>query len=127
MLKHKKLALGGALLAVTAFAGSTLAAHYSFFGNASVVSGGNPGNAAQLVADAAAPDNFAGVDVSPTEPIAWADLETLSLDYDVTDDDCGGGSPMTYLGVDTDGDGDADLFHQDGVGHHTLVGGRQQQ
>jgi hypothetical protein len=110
MFNHRKLAFGAALLAALAFSGTTLAAHYSFFGNASLVSGGNPGNAAQLVSDVTAVDPFAGVDVSPSSPIAWADLDTLSVDYNVTDDDCGGGSPIFYLGVDTNADTAADGY-----------------
>lgn len=116
MLKHKKLAFGVALLAVVAFAGTTLAAHYTLFGNASIVSGGNPGNAAKLISDATATPPYAGVDVSPTSSIAWTDLDTLSLDYNVTDDDCGGGSPMVYLGVDTNGDSAADGYVRIAVG-----------
>jgi len=108
LFNHKKLAFGAALLATMAFAGSTLAAHFTLFGNASVVSGGNPGNAAQLVSDQAATPAYAGVDVSPAAPIAWASLATLSSDFNVTDDSCGGGSPRFVLDVDTTGDNVAD-------------------
>jgi hypothetical protein len=110
VFNHRKFAMGVAVLAVFVFAGTAMASHYSLFGNASIVSGGNPGNAAQLVSDATAEDVYAGVDVSPTSPIAWADLDTLSVDYSITDDDCGGGSPMFYLGVDTNGDTEADGY-----------------
>ena len=43
-------------------------------------------------------------------PVAWADLDTLSTDYNVTDDNCGGGSPRVSLGVDTNSDTVADGY-----------------
>ncbi|MEP7158945.1 MAG: hypothetical protein ABI797_05925 [Chloroflexota bacterium] len=89
MFTHRKLAMGAAVVASLAFAGTTMAAHFAFFGNASLVTGGNPGNAAQLVSDSTAP-GYAGVDISPATPIAWPDLNTLSYDFNVTDD-CSGG------------------------------------
>ena len=93
MFNHKKLAAGAALLATLAFASTTLAAHFTLFGNASIVSGGNPGNAAQLVSDQTQTPLYAGVDVSPATPVAWSSLSTLSTDFNVTDDSCGGGGP----------------------------------
>lgn len=97
-----------ALLAVPVFAA------YSLFGEASIVGGGNPGNAAQLVSDAS--PGYAGVDVPPASPIAWASLATLSTDYNVTDDDCGGGSPRMTLGVDTTADNVADGYVHIAIG-----------
>jgi hypothetical protein len=86
-----------------------LAAHtYSLFGNAQIVPGGNPGNAAELVSDATAIDVFGGVSILLDAPVAWADFDTLSTDYNVTDDDCGGGSPRLQIRVDTTGDGVSD-------------------
>jgi hypothetical protein len=85
--------------------GVAAAAHYTLAGDATVVAGGNPGNAAQL---RSAAGGFGAVGVNPATPIAWADLDTLSADYNVTDDDCGGGSPRLNLGVDTTGDGISD-------------------
>jgi len=108
LFKHKKVAASAALLATLAFASTVFASHFTLFGNASVVSGGNPGNAAQLISSATGVPQYAGVDVSPTAPIAWAALSTLSSDFNVTDDSCGGGSPRIVLDVDTTGDGIAD-------------------
>jgi hypothetical protein len=109
VFSRRKLAFGAALFATLAFTGTAFAAHFSFFGNASLVTGGNPGNAAQLVSDATAP-GYGGVDVSPASPIAWSDLDTLSYDFNVTDDCSGAGSPVLYLGIDNNGDNDVDGY-----------------
>ena len=82
------------------------------FGDAIVVSGGNPGNATQIRSDPSVAPGFGGVSFSPASPIAWSDLETLSADYNVTDDGCGGGSPRISLGIDINDDG-----VRDGVVH----------
>ena len=102
----KKLVLGAAAVGLFGFAGVALAA-YSFFGDASVVAGGNPGNAAEIVSDAAGAA-FGGVLLPLAAPVAWADFDTLSLDYNITDDNCGGGSPRAQVRVDTTGDGVSD-------------------
>jgi hypothetical protein len=109
VLKHRKLALGAATLATLAFAGSAFAAHYSLFGDATIVPGGNPGNAAELVSDITGA-GYGGVDVSPAAAIAWSSFDTLSYDFNVTDDGCGGGSPRFVLGIDTNGDNSADGY-----------------
>jgi len=103
-----RLALGGAVLLTLAMSGVAQAAHYSLFGDASIVTGGNPGNAAQLRSDVTVAPGYGGVDVSPADPIAWSDLGTLSYDFNVTNDSCGGGSPRFVLGIDTNGDGSSD-------------------
>jgi len=113
LIKHKKFAAGAALLATLLFAGTAMASHFTLFGDATVVSGGNPGNAAQLRSIGT---GFGGVDVSPTAPIAWTSLSTLSSDYNVTDDDCGGGSPRVSLGVDTDNDNIANGYVHIAIG-----------
>ena len=106
----RKVTYSVALAAATALviAGIATAAHYTLFGNASIVASGNPGNAAQLVSSLTGTPAYAGVDVSPTSPIAWSSLATLSSDFNVTDDSCGGGSPRFVLDVDTTGDNVAD-------------------
>ncbi len=128
VIKHKRFVVGGALLATLVFASTAIAAHFTLFGEASIVSGGNPGNAAQLVSDATAP-GYSGVDVSPAVPIAWSDLNTLSYDFNVTDDCSGGGSPVFYLGIDNNGDNDVDGYvrvHSGPVGtYSTCVPGWQ--
>lgn len=93
---------------VSSGGGALAASDYTLFGDAAIVSGGNPGNAAQLRSSTAVAPGYGGVEVSPTSPIAWTNLTTLSTDYNVTDDDCGGGSPRITLAVDTNGDGTSD-------------------
>jgi hypothetical protein len=88
--------------------GASAATTYSLFGDASVVSGGNPGMAAQIRSDAAIAPGYGGVNVTPSSPISWASLTTLSTDYNVTNDNCGGGSPRFEIGVDTNNDGASD-------------------
>ena len=104
--KKLAIALVGASVAAISFSSVASAAHYSLVGDAAVVGGGNPGNAAQIRSSAVAP-GYGGVlvDVAPT---AWADFDILSTDFNVTDDDCGGGSPRVQIRIDTTGDGISD-------------------
>ena len=110
--------IGSLAAGILAFAAviPAIAAHYSLFGDASIVTGGNPGNAASMPSDTSLLNGYAGVDVSPASPIAWADLDTLSLDYNVTDDNCGGGSPRVSLGIDTNSDSSADGYVHIAIG-----------
>lgn len=103
MRTHRVFAVVGALIALFAISGVAAAAHYTLVGDASIVSGGNPGNAAQI---RSAP-GFGGVLVD-VDPTPWADFEVLSTDFNVTDDGCGGGSPRVQIRIDTTGDGVSD-------------------
>lgn len=91
-------AIVGALM-LTIGLGAAFASHvnYTLFGDATIVSGGNPGNAAQLRSDAS--PGFGGVDFDvPT--MTFAQLETLATDYKFeADDSCGGGSPRFQVNV----------------------------
>lgn len=52
---------------------------------------------------------FGGIDFQPHgSPLTFSGISQLSTDYNVTDDDCGAGSPRFQLNMDTDGDGDFD-------------------
>jgi hypothetical protein len=51
---------------------------------------------------------FGGIAFQPTTRLTFAEVTTLSADFNVTDDDCGGGSPRFQLNLDTDADGDRD-------------------
>ena len=93
---------------VIAASPATAAGFYSLFGDAQIVGGGNPGNAAQIVSDAAMA-GFGGVEFS-VSPTSWSTFGSLSLDFNVTDDGCGGGSPRFGLGVDTNTDNVADGY-----------------
>ncbi|MGH7529348.1 MAG: hypothetical protein ACREMN_03110 [Gemmatimonadales bacterium] len=57
---------------------------------------------------AASGAGFGGIAFSPPTPLTFAQVTTLSADFNVGDDDCGGGSPRFQVGLDTDGDGDRD-------------------
>jgi hypothetical protein len=96
-----------AMVAVLLFASVAFAA-YALFGDAQIVTGGNPGKAAQIRSDATVAPGFGGVDFDVPPGLPWSDLDMLQIDYNVTDDDCGGGSPRFQINVDTTGDGVSD-------------------
>jgi hypothetical protein len=74
------------------------ATSYSLFGDASIVAGGNPGNAARLTSDA--DPGFGGVDFD-VSGLTLAQLTELATDFNVTDDQCGAGSPRFQINVQT--------------------------
>lgn len=80
---------------------------WSLFGDAAAVRQGTPPNpwAIRLSSEAA---GFAGVDFHPPAPVTFAEITQLSADFNVTNGDCGGGSPRFQLGLDRDGDGNFD-------------------
>ncbi len=84
---------------------SAVAAPPVLFGDASIVVGGNPGNAAQLRSDVSVAPGYGGATFALPADTAWTALTTVSTDYNVTDDNCGGGSPRFQIKVDTDNDG----------------------
>jgi cysteine-rich repeat protein len=70
---------------------------YSLFGEASI-----GGGYVTLVSDAS--PAFGGISFTLSPSITWAQLTHLSTDYNITDDDCGAGSPRIQLRIDTNGD-----------------------
>ena len=92
-----------------AMAGTGLAAHnpqhYTLDGDATHVSPGNASSrAVQLVSDATPP--VYGAVVFPIEPgTTFSELTTLSTDFNITDDDCGGGSPRFQIRIDENNNG----------------------
>ncbi|MEX2646574.1 MAG: right-handed parallel beta-helix repeat-containing protein [Gaiellaceae bacterium] len=104
-MKRLLMCLPFATALTLAGGGMAAAPPHALFGDAAIVAGGNPGKAARIRSDASVAPGFGGVSFPPTSPIAWPDLATLSADFNVTDDGCGGGSPRISLGVDTDNDG----------------------
>ena len=91
-------ALVGALALTVAIGAALAAPGYTLFGEATVVPGGNPGNAVKMVSDAA--PGYGGVDYAVPAGTTFADLQTLSTDYKFeTDDSCGGGSPRFQVDV----------------------------
>ncbi|MGH2492516.1 MAG: hypothetical protein ACRDF9_13535, partial [Candidatus Limnocylindria bacterium] len=82
-------------LAIPALAASG----YTLFGDAMLVPGGNPWMAAQLRSDAT--PGFGGVDFDVSSGLTFAQLTQLSTDYNITDDQCGAGSPRFQINVST--------------------------
>lgn len=89
------------LVVVMAVMGSAvLAASYTLDGGATLVQPGNGSdNAVQLVSDA----NSAGSNIAfeLDNTLTFAELTTLSTDFNVTDDDCTTGSPRFAIGLNT--------------------------
>ncbi len=95
-----RLALVAFVLASLALVQGTVAvaaSGYALFGDAEIVSGGNPGNAAQLRSDAS--PGYGGVDFDIPAGMTVADLANLSTDYKFTAASCGGGAPRFQLNV----------------------------
>ncbi len=96
-------------LMVLFVAGVALAASYSLFGEALIVQPGyNSSNAVQMVSDS--DPGYGGVDFSVPSGTTFADLSTLSTDFNVTDDSCGGGSPRFQINVDNGAGDSGNIF-----------------
>jgi hypothetical protein len=97
---NKKMFTLGALIAFIAVAVTTggVNAASTLFGEASIVPGGNPGTALQTVSDN--DPGFGGASFNDANGILFSALSALSTDYNVTDDDCGGGSPRFQIKID---------------------------
>ena len=106
---HFKTKLSGLVaasaLAVIAVIPAAAALSYTLFGDASVVPGGNPGNAAELRSTSTAP-GYGGVDVAgfPADP---TQITQLSFDYNPDQTGLSNGSPRMTVSF-SDG-GSADL------------------
>jgi len=90
--------LATAALAAFALAGPASAQSWSLFGGATQQNG-----TIQLVSDvsdATTTNDFSGINFTNLGNVTLADLKVLSAEYNVTDDDCGGGSPRFQLNVD---------------------------
>lgn len=85
-------------LSVSLSVSAVAASGYQLFGDATLVAGGNPGMAAQLRSDAS--PGFGGVDFD-VATMTFAQLTQLSTDYNITDDQCGAGSPRFQINVST--------------------------
>lgn len=96
-------AAGLTFLVGVAFAAVT----YSLFGDATIVSGGNPGMAAQI--RSVDGGGFGGVDLNSTTVTTLSSLNNLATDYNFTENSCGGGSPRFQLNV-TDGVNTGNIF-----------------
>lgn len=101
MVYSLKLALVAFVLASFALVQGTTAAAaaggYHLFGDAQIVSGGHPGNAAQIRSDAS--PGYGGVDFDTSAGMTVGDLMNLSTDYKFTEGSCGGGAPRFQVNV----------------------------
>ena len=111
MKGKKKLAVLVAVAVMASFvvvAMVSAAAPWFLFGDATAVKQGQGANpwAIQLRSDLSLPTPWGGVAFQqPQGGLTFADISQLSADYNVTDDDCSGGSPRFQIGIDTAGDG----------------------
>lgn len=87
-----------ASLAMVQGSTAVAASGYQLFGDATLVSGGNPGMAAQLRSDN--DPGYGGVDFD-VSAMTFAQLTQLSTDYNITNDQCGAGSPRFQINVST--------------------------
>jgi hypothetical protein len=97
-IKNISIALLVAGLAIASSA--VLAASYTLDGGATWVETGNASEGAiQLISD----DTYAGssVQFELDNTLTFAELTTLSADFNVTDDDCTNGSPRFSIGLNT--------------------------
>ena len=95
-----RIALVAFVLASLALVQTTTAiaaSGYTLYGDAQIVSGGHPGNAAQLRSDAT--PGWGGVDFATPSGMTVADLTNLSTDYNFTEASCGGGAPRFQVNV----------------------------
>jgi hypothetical protein len=103
-MMYKTLALTvGAITIAAVSAIAAIGSGYTLFGGATFVSPGNASSrAVQLVADvsnASTVDDFSGIDFGVTSGLTFADLNTLSADYNFTAGSCAGGSPRFQVNV----------------------------
>lgn len=100
--KLQKLVIGAAALAFAAAlalstGGVNAATTYSLFGDAALVSGGNPGRAAQIRSIDGG--GFGGVSLSSTTVTTFSDLTNLETDTKYIENSCGGGAPRFQVRV----------------------------
>lgn len=99
--KFKTVSVVLLVVALAALGSAVLAASYTLNDGATLVQPGyDSDNAVQLLSDA----NTAGSNIAfeLDDDLTFAELTTLSTDYNVTDDDCTNGSPRFAIGLNTD-------------------------
>ena len=82
---------------ILVYAGITAYAASSLFGDAEIVLGGNPGTAVQIRSDDA--PGWGGIYFDDMNGELFSSLGGLSTDFNVTDDNCGGGGPRFTVTV----------------------------
>src|SRR4029077_17676637 len=95
-------------LALVQISTAVAAAGYTLFGDAQIVSGGNPGNAAQIRSSATGP-GYGGVDFATPAAMTVSGLTNLSTDYEFTAGSCAGGAPRFQINA-TNGTVSGNIF-----------------
>ena len=97
---HKLIALFGALVGAVILVPAALAATATPFGGATVAADGTL-TLVSNTGDGTAANDFSGASFSGTGVTTFSTLTTLSTEFNVTDDDCSGGSPRFQVKVQT--------------------------
>ena len=97
-LRFALLAIALASLTLAQSSSALAASGYHLFGDAQIVPGGNPGNAAQL-RSSATPPGYGGVDFAVPAGMTVSQLNYLATDYKFTAGSCGGGAPRFQVNV----------------------------
>jgi hypothetical protein len=104
------VSMGVASIVFLIAASSAVAAPaYSLFGEAALIAPGNGSLRAVRTVSDAHPIGYGGIDFGIPAGTKFSDLVTLSTDYNVTDDNCGGGSPRFEVAV-TNGADTGNIF-----------------
>jgi hypothetical protein len=84
---------------------------FTLFGNAEVVELGRNQYATFIQSDINSADTddwYGGIEWEPRRPITFAELRSLQAAYQLIENGAGGGAPRFQIGIDEDGDGEAD-------------------
>lgn len=79
-------------------ASAVISQAYTPYGDATIVSGGNPGHAVQTVSSTTG-TGYGGVDFAVPAGMTFSQLTNLGTDYKITAADCGGGSPRFQVNI----------------------------
>jgi len=80
-------------------ASAAVSQNYTLFGDATIVSGGNPDNAVQMISNSTTTTPYGGVAYTDAAGITFNQLTNLSTDYKITAGDCAGGSPRFQINI----------------------------
>lgn len=125
-MRMKKVLILAAFLLFVSAVGSSASAPWAAFGNAQSVKTGQGPNPWAVELSSLCPGGpgvcfangtftFSGVRfIEPSVNLLFGLITEFSTDYNVTDDDCGGGAPRFQVRLDLNGNGVSDPFPTDG-------------